>query len=508
LALLETIALKAQSFTAAEFAAVAIGSDPHRAFDTFAFTGLSHEIATKIGRHPRPIGLLGLVAKQGHVIRCRDLHLHPEHRGFPFGHPIMTSLIGVPIRFNGRAVGNLYVANKREADEFTDEDQRRLEMLAEDVGVAIETVRLYSAEGARRVWLQTVIDQMPEGVVLMDTQGRVTLENRFIRSLAAGGTRPSDRFGNRITLDLRHLCGEPVAPDAFPIVKAIINKETIQGCELVARKADGRMVPLLVDAAPIQNNSELIGATMILQDISTLKDVEHRREEWSAMVAHDLKQPLQSLLVRTGLLMRGSLSAEQEEQVRQIRHSIQLLGRMVSDLTDASQLEANRMRLILDRLDLGALLQEIVNRDLNAKARTRVQTPSTCRLFVQGDAQRLEQVVTNLLSNDLKYGAPDTEIQLEVSVFGGHAKVSVMNWGPGIPAHELYHIFERYARSHEADTIAPMGLGLGLYIARGIVEAHGGRMWAESVPDKTTTFHFTIPLDGPPMGTPPAVAGL
>jgi signal transduction histidine kinase len=415
----------------------------------------------------------------------------------------MTSFIGVPIRFKGHAVGNLYVTNKRDADEFTPQDQLRLEMLAEDVGIAIETARLYSAEGMRRAWLQAVIDQMPEGIVVMDALGQVRVENRFMRSLAAGGARPLDRFGNRITLDLRRPSGEPVLPDALPIVKAMIDQETVQGHELVARQADGRMVPLLVGAAPIQGaDGELAGATMILQDVSALKDLEERRQEWSTMVAHDLQQPLQSILVRSALLLRGRLSDQQEDHVRQIRLSIKRLGRMVNDLMDASQLEANRMRLVLDRLDLGELLREIVKRDINAKARTRVRTPRAYRLFVRGDAQRLEQVVTNLLSNALKYGAPDSEIKLNADVCRESARVSVMNRGPGIPADELYYIFERYARSRMAKMSTTKGLGLGLYIARGIVEAHGGRMWAESVPNETTTFHFTIPLDGPPL--PPA----
>lgn len=499
LAVLETIALKARGLTSAEFAAVGIGSDPNRPFDTWAFAGLGHEIAAKIGRYPRPIGLLGAVAKENGGIRLRDLREHPEYRGFPPHHPLMTSFIGVPIRYRGNAVGNLYVANKRGAPEFTLQDHRVAEMLAEGVGVAIETARLYSSEGAERAWLESVVDQMPEGILLMDANGRTMVENRFLRSLAAAGPRKIDRFGNRAALDLRHPSGEPLSADDVPIVKALVNRETTQGHEFVAQRSDGRLIPLLVSAAPIRSaTGELLGATMILQDVSMLKELEHLREEWAAIVAHDLQQPIQAILLRTELLLRGSLTDEQAENVRHVRTTIKRLSRMVSDLTDASQLETNRMRMTLERLDLGELVREVVQRAPNAKARTRIQIPEKTGPFVNGDAQRLEQVVGNLLANALKYGAPNADIQVEVGAFGEHARVSVTNRGPGIPADEIAGLFERYARARAAKMSATKGLGLGLYIAKGLVEAHGGRIWAESVPGQTTTFHFTVPLDKQP----------
>jgi signal transduction histidine kinase len=504
-AALQTIALNAASLTSAEYAAVGIGTDPDRPFDTWLFAGISDEEATKIGPNPRPVGLLGLVAQEDRTVRLRDLRAHPAHRGFPPYHPTMTSFLGVPIRFKGHAVGNIYVANKRGAAEFSDADQRLVEMLAESVGVAVETARLYSAEGRERAWLETVVDQMPEGIVLMDTEGRVTVANGFIRSLAASETRGTDRFGNRLTVDLRRPSGEPLPPDDLPIVRALVERVTTQGQELVARRADGRIVPLLVSAAPIRkSNGEPAGATMILQDASTFKELERLREEWASIVAHDLQQPVHAILLRSDLLAAGPLGEEQAEDVRQIRITVERLGRMVNDLLDASQLEAHRLRIFAERLDIGELAREIVGRFPHA-SRIRLQAPEALRLFVQGDAQRLEQVVSNLLSNAVKYGAPDAAIQLDVTSADGHAKVSVTNNGPGIPADELPYLFERYARSRAARASAATGLGLGLYIAKGLIEAHGGRIWAESTPGRTT-FQFTVPLDGPPEVLAPAGA--
>jgi signal transduction histidine kinase len=167
---------------------------------------------------------------------------------------------------------------------------------------------------------------------------------------------------------------------------------------------------------------------------------------------------------------------------------------MVTDLMDASLLDARGLRLALEPLDLGDLIHEIIERTPDTASRIKLRMPEGKRLLVRGDAQRLEQVVTNLLSNAVKYGVPETAIDVEVALSNEVAKVAVTNCGAGVPPDDLPFLFERYSRSHAARMSPTKGLGLGLYIARGIVEGHGGRIWVESVPEQTTTFQFTIPL--------------
>jgi signal transduction histidine kinase len=193
------------------------------------------------------------------------------------------------------------------------------------------------------------------------------------------------------------------------------------------------------------------------------------------------------------------LAPEQRDGIEQISTSVRNLSRMVSDLMDASLLESDRLRVTLGRLDLGQLLQEVTRRVPQAAHRTRTRTPPAVRVFVRADAQRLEQVVSNLLSNAVKYAAPQSDIEVELMLDGGNAHVVVQNRGEGIPEDELPFVFHRYARARGAGASAVKGLGLGLYIAKGLVTAHHGRMWAESVPGGVTSFHFTLPLDGPPV---------
>ena len=502
---LQTIALNARNLTGAEFAAAGLGADETRPFEIWTFVGISAEQAAKIGRPPFPAGLLGLVSKENRTLRLRDLREHPMHRGFPQHHPEMWSFLGAPIRYRGHVSGDIYLANKRDGTEFTAEDEHIVEMLAARAGIAVETARLYAAEGRAHAWLQAVVDQMPEGILLMDADGRVTMENQSFRALTNARPPVPDRFGNPMTIDLRRPSGEPLAPDDLPIVKAMVDHEVTRGHEFIGRRADGRLVPLLVSAAPIlTSEGTQAGAAMVFQDTSTLKELERLRDEWASIIAHDLRQPISVITLRSALLQRARLSDEQQDDVRQIRSSAERLSRMTSDLMDASLLDTRRLQVTLDRLDLGQLLRDVVPRVPLAARRTKIRTPSDCRLFIKGDAQRLEQVVANLLSNAVKYSTAGTDIGLEVRRAGGNAEILVTNRGGGIPPEELPHLFERYVRSSAARTSATKGLGLGLYIAKGLVEAHGGRIWAESVPGDVSTFHVLIPLDGPAEALPSA----
>lgn len=227
---------------------------------------------------------------------------------------------------------------------------------------------------------------------------------------------------------------------------------------------------------------------------AALKELQRLREEWASIIAHDLQQPINAIALRSGLLLRGNLDDAQRGDARRILAMTLRLGRMVNDLTDASLLETNHLSLNLARLELGAVLREAVDRLPEAASRIRVRTPAGRPLLVRGDAGRLEQVIANLLTNAVKYGAAHTEILLSASEAAGCAEISVTNRGAGIPPEELPTVFERYVRAHAAQASAKKGAGLGLYIAKGLVEAHGGRIWVTSAAGETC-FHFTVPLE-------------
>jgi signal transduction histidine kinase/DNA-binding response OmpR family regulator len=492
---LQTVALNAQTLTGAELAAAGIGGDDHHPFETWAGTGMSVERLASIGTLYEPVNLLGSFSREAKAVRLRDLGEHGNAGVRAAAGFEVRSFLGVPLRFRGRVIGSLYLANKQGDVEFTADDQGTVEMLARSAGVAIETARRYEAEGRSHAWLRAVLDQMPQAIMVMNAEGHVTFENRSMRELVKVTPPVVDPFGNTAVVDLRRLAGEALGPGDLPIVKALVERKSTRPHELVGRRADDHRVPLLVSAVPILAPSgELAGAAMTCQDISRIKEIEHRRQEWASLVAHDLRQPISVIALRASLLLRSNLSIGQHEDIRQINAAAQRLSRMVNDLLDASLLESRRLPVALDRLEMAPLLHAIVEREPLIAKRTTLHLPDG-PLFVKGDAQRLEQVVTNLLTNALKYGAPDANIELVLRRVNAHAEISVTNRGPGIPSEQLSQLFRRFIRARHIGTGSVKGLGLGLYIAKGLVQAHGGRIWADSVPGASTTFHITIPLE-------------
>ena len=356
----------------------------------------------------------------------------------------------------------------------------------------------HGRETVQRRYLEAVIDQLPDGVLLSNADGIVELQNRALLRLVS--SPPTDKPQREIELDIRQISGEVLPIEELPLVRALSEKEAHPGEEYLVGLPEGKLLPVLISAAPIkQPDGQRLGAVMVLQDISPLKDLEKLRTEWSAMVAHDLRQPVATIDLCVELLhqLHDGLSSEIERQtLDRIKRSNRRLKRMISDLLDVSRLDANRLTLKPTSLDLEALTREIIEQLKLGELRGR-PTHLTVRGVlapVWADPDRVEQVLSNLLSNAAKYGAPDTEITVELTPLHESIEVVVENHGRGIDPEELRHLFQRFSRGQRTLAADIQGIGLGLYISKGLVEAQGGRIWAESTPGKLTRFHFTLPM--------------
>jgi PAS domain S-box-containing protein len=503
-AVLETIALEAKLVANAEYAAIGFAGDTDQSFDPWISVGMSPEQKAKLKRAPRPVGLLGFVADLDHSIRVADIGRHPAFRGFPPHHPKMTSFLGVPICRHGRSIGNLYLANKIGAAEFSVADERAVERLAARAGTVIETARLYQAEGLERAWLQAMIDQMPEGVVLTDVTGATRIENRSMQvfSRATGLRDPLDQ---PVRYELCAVNGQPVAPAEQPQALALVNGITTIGQELALRHPDGRLVPMLVSAAPVFDaEGRRSGAVTIYQDISTLKELERLREEWSSIVAHDLRQPVGVILLEAEAIARMFERGQLEQGpkvIERIRRSTGRLNAMIDDLLDVSRIEARRLQLQRVETDLASLMDDAVGRLSSLAPGHPVEFHAGVRPApVLVDSLRFEQVLGNLISNAAKYGQASERISIELDASGDEYIITVINSGCAIAPAEIPKLFQRFWRSEGIRGSSAPGLGLGLYISKGLVEAHGGRIWAENISGERTAFHFTIPMLRAPAG--------
>jgi signal transduction histidine kinase len=308
-----------------------------------------------------------------------------------------------------------------------------------------------------------------------------------------------DLYGNPIIFDVRLPSGEPFPIAELPTYRTVESGESVEAFEMLLRQRDGRVMTVRARSGPVCGpEGERLGTVAVFQDISALKELEQEREEWISIITHDLRQPVTVILGYADRLahqLAHKGTPDQRKAVDYARTAARNLNRMIGDLLDVSRIETRRITLRSQPVDLVALIRAITERSRGVTQGHSVQ------LAIRGgippiavDAGRIEQVVNNLLSNAAKYGDPGTDIQLQIERSDTEVAISITNHGRGIVPEDLPRLFTRFYRTREAQTGPVAGLGLGLYIAKGLVEAHGGKIRAESVPGQTTTFHFTLPL--------------
>jgi PAS domain S-box-containing protein len=492
---LQGISDRAREVLDAEYAALGIVESEGQPFDPWVFSGMTKEQADSVGRVPRAIGTLGIVAS-GHTVRVVDVCQHSSFCGLPNHHPPIRGFLGVPIHHNGKPVGNLYIANKRSAAEFSPEDQRAIELLAAHAGAAVHQSHLREQLNIERTRFKTIVEYAPHGVIFIETKTMKVLANRRAVELI-GRPLPTDApewvgYENEFfTPD-----GRLVPEEDRPIRRAM-RGEAVPTQELIIRRPNGSNVPVLVSASPVLQIGTIEGVVLVFENISVLKELQQCREEWAALITHDLRQPLNILMMQIQILqgMAGSSDPERlYNAAEQMKNTVRSLNRMVGDLTDVSQIETKRLTLQRHLVDLESLIRGVVERQQALAPERRLEFHVAGPIpEVYIDALRMEKVLVNLITNALKYSDAGSTVDIDVRIVDDDVHVLVTNRGQGISPEELPRLFDRYYRTPRAQGRAS-GLGLGLYIARSLIEAHGGHIWAESTPGQTTTFHFVLPL--------------
>jgi signal transduction histidine kinase len=227
-----------------------------------------------------------------------------------------------------------------------------------------------------------------------------------------------------------------------------------------------------------------------IRDVTERKRLDQAQQDFVAMAGHDLASPLTVLRARAQLLQRRQ--RYDEESIAAILEQTARMDRLIGDLRELAQVEGGGLSMQREAVDLVALAQEAVERARTTPTGHAVRLAAPAMPVVAGDRDRLGQVLDNLLGNAVKYSPPGGEVLVTVEVVGGEAWLRVTDQGPGIPAEALPRLFERFYRGQHAAEEA--GLGLGLYISRMLVEAHGGRIWVGSEPGAGSTFIIALPL--------------
>ncbi|MGH7193818.1 MAG: PAS domain-containing sensor histidine kinase, partial [Candidatus Saccharimonadales bacterium] len=239
----------------------------------------------------------------------------------------------------------------------------------------------------------------------------------------------------------------------------------------------------------------------IAHDISQRKELERLKQEFLAMVSHDMRTPLSSISVTTEMLCAGAMGplpdkAQQQLQVV-VRNCDRLLG-LINDLLDIEKLEAGQMQMSIQAVEAGQIWQRTAEA-LQSSAQQKnvnILVEAPAGLMVEADPDRLVQVGVNLLSNAIKFSEPQSTVKMIVKAMPGFVEFSVCDSGRGIPESHLDAIFERFRQVSAADGKRSAGTGLGLPICKQIVERHGGEIGVSSAPGWGSTFYFRIPAAG------------
>jgi signal transduction histidine kinase len=259
---------------------------------------------------------------------------------------------------------------------------------------------------------------------------------------------------------------------------------------------------------------DVIGAELLVHDAldgaisltlaGLTRQIEELREEFQATLVHDLRQPIASIKGHQQLALRRLNDAEPDlarvrNLLRRAEGETDRLAHLVGQLSDASRLALGRLEVRPARCDLHALLRDVVERaDPAASGRIQLHVPQKLDACGEFDVELLERVLANLLSNALKYSAADASVLVSLTEANDSLHIAVRDNGIGVAPDEVESLFQRYSRAKGAIEHGVEGLGLGLYLSRGIVEAHGGRIWAESAgKDQGTTFHLLLPRHHP-----------
>jgi signal transduction histidine kinase len=247
----------------------------------------------------------------------------------------------------------------------------------------------------------------------------------------------------------------------------------------------------------VDRNDELGDmATAFNQMASELAQQEEIRRQMMADVAHELRTPLSILRIDLESMEDGLMEAN-PENIRHLQSEVTYLSNLVEDLRMLSMADAGDLKVEKTRIELNSLVREMIERQQNTARDRKIALSATYsqqEIFVLGDTQRLSQVMVNLLSNAIQHTPPAHEILSRIDISGKMAIVSVTNTGSWIATEDLERIFDRFYRVEQSRNRNHGGSGLGLSIARSLVEAHGGKIWAESIEGKSTTFKFSLPI--------------
>jgi PAS domain S-box-containing protein len=376
-----------------------------------------------------------------------------------------------------------------------DEDGTTFSAFVRDITKRLETEEALRRSEARKTAL---LESIAEGVVTTDADGRITSINPAMERLS--GWRQVEVFGRNYSevYPAFDAFGEPVPQQERILTRALADKAivTSRGFDMFFLIRDGRRVPVSATAAPISgSDGESVGAVEVVRDVSDELEVDQLKSSLVSTVSHELRTPLTMIQGFSELLLTRDLSEKRsQEALKQINASAERLSRLIEDLLSVSRIESGRLVARTEPERLDEVIEEVVGGFDEREDRSLVVDVEPHLPKVMADRDKLVQILTNLVSNALKYSAPHTPVDVAADRVGSSVQVAVTDRGIGLTEEEQTQLFSKFFRADRDEVRDAGGTGLGLYIAKSLVEMQSGQLWVNSRIGEGSTFHFTLPV--------------
>ena len=493
----------ARALTGARYGVITTVDEAGQVQD-FVSSGIGPEEHRQLAGWPDGPRLFEHFRAQPGALRLDDLPAYVRSLGFSSDLIILKTFQGTPMRHRGQEVGLFFLAGKEDGQTFTPEDEEVLKLFASQAASAIANARTHRDEQRARADVEALVDTSPVGVVVLDARsGRPVSFNREAKRIVEGLRMPGRSLEQLPdVLTFRRADGQEVSLEKLGMAQALSTGETLRAEEIVLEVPDGRRVRTLINATPIRSgDGEVESVVVALQDLTPLEELERLRSEFLDLVSHELRAPLTSIKGSTATVLGASPVPPPAEMLpffRLIDEQADHMRSLISDLLDAGRIEAGTLSVTPESSNVKDLVDQARTTFLGGGSRHAVLIdlpPDLPR--VMADRPRIVQVLNNLLANAARHAPESSPIRIAAQLDDVHVAISVSDEGRGLSAEELPRLFQKYSGRHGEGERGLRGTGLGLAICKGLVEAHGGRIWAASGGvGQGARFTFSVPVAG------------
>ncbi len=497
---LQEIVECARDLTGARCGAITTIDESGRLQDFF-ISGLTPEERQKMLDWPDAPQVFEHFRDLPRALRKKDFPAYLRSLGYSAAVPHPMTFQVTPMRHQDRQFGIFFLGDKEGGREFTSEDEEVLALFASQAATAVVNAQTHRSEQRARADIEALVDTSPVGVVVFDAKtGDIVFFNQEAKRIASPLLSPDGSAEELLeVLTLQRGNGTEVTL-GYPLV-GLFKDETVRAEEIVLSLPDGRNVRALLNATPIRSeDSEVESVVTTLQDLGPLEELERLRAQFLGMVSHELRAPLTSIKGSTATVLGAAPVPNVTEMLqffRIIDQQADHMSGLISNLLDMGRIEAGTLSVAPESTEVSSLVEQARNTFVSGGSRHTILIDHPAGLpRVMADRQRIVQVLNNLLSNAARHSPESSPIRISAEREGVHVAVSVSDEGSGVAPEKLPRLFQKYTGLGEGQgDPALRGSGLGLAICKGLVEAHGGRIWATSGGvDQGLRVTFTVPV--------------